>query len=199
MMHGTLMSRTRTLLLIGAASLVAACGGRDNDSEPEATPTSSPSPVSILRPDVEQPQQSAVLAQLQTRIGFPDGGSELSEAALAELATVRESPQVTEGGEIILRGHSDASGNGAANLRASRARAEAVRDWLVEMGVGEKRIRVIAFGEQNPIEPNALPDGTPNEEGREANRRVDVTVRVPQDTSEASAGEGQADGEGDSG
>ena len=181
------MSRTRTLLLIGAASLVAACGGRENDSEPEATPTSSSSPVSILRPDVEQPQQSAVLAQLQTRIGFPDGGSELSEAALAELATVRESPQVTEGGEIILRGHSDASGNGAANLRASRARAEAVRDWLVEMGVGEKRIRVIAFGEQNPIEPNALPDGTPNEEGREANRRVDITVMVGASEEEGAA------------
>ena len=187
MMHGTLMSRTRTLLLIGAASLVAACGGRENDSEPEATPTSSPSPVSIIRPDVEQPQQSAVLAQLQTRIGFPDGGSELSEAALAELATVRESPQVTEGGEIILRGHSDASGNGATNLRASQARAEAVRDWLVEMGVGEERIKVIAFGEQNPIEPNALPDGTPNEEGREANRRVDITVMVGASEEEGAA------------
>jgi len=46
------------------------------------------------------------------------------------------------------------------------------------MGVAQDRISVIAFGEQNPVEPNAKPDGTPNERGREANRRVDVTVAL---------------------
>jgi OOP family OmpA-OmpF porin len=59
---------------------------------------------------------------------------------------------------------------------ASLARAEAVRDWLVENGVAEDRIRTIAFGEQNPIAPNARPDGTPDEDGRAANRRVEIEV-----------------------
>ena len=64
-------------------------------------------------------------------------------------------------------------------MRASMARAEAVRDWLVENGADAERITTIAFGEQNPIEPNALPDGSPNEEGRAANRRVELTIDVP--------------------
>jgi len=83
------------------------------------------------------------------------------------------------GGPIIVGGHSDAAGSDAVNLRASTARAEAVAEWLVGMGVAQDRIIVIAFGEQNPVEPNAKPDGTPNEAGREANRRVDVTVALP--------------------
>jgi OOP family OmpA-OmpF porin len=86
---------------------------------------------------------------------------------------------VAAGGPIILRGHSDAGGNDAVNMRVSVERAEAVRDWLIEMGVAEDRIEVIGFGEQNPIAPNALPDGSPNEEGRALNRRVDVSVLLP--------------------
>ena len=161
-----------------ACVLVASCNNDTAEPGSEASPKPSGTPVSILRPDVEQPPQKADLAPLTARIGFPEGGAELSEGALAELATVRESPQVAEGGPIVLRGHSDAGGNDAANIRASQARAEAVRDWLVEMGVGEDRITIIAFGEQNPVEPNALPDGSPNEAGRAANRRVDVEVGV---------------------
>ena len=69
---------------------------------------------------------------------------------------------MAEGGEIILRGHSDSGGSDDGNLRASQARAEAVRDWLVDNGIDSERITVIAFGEQNPAAPNALPDGSPN-------------------------------------
>lgn len=186
----------RILIAVGALGLLAACG--DESAEPDLDPAPEPttSPVSILRPDVEQPPKLEVLSPLEARIGFPDGGTELSEEALAQLATVRESPQVAEGGPIILRAHSDAGGSDAVNIRASQARAEAVRDWLVEMGVDEGRITVIAFGEQNPVEPNALPDGTPNEPGRAANRRVDVTVDLaePKAVPEADSDKGAEPG-----
>ena len=61
-------------------------------------------------------------------------------------------------------------------MRASQERAEAVRDWMIENGIADERITIIAFGEQNPAAPNALPDGSPNEEGRAANRRVEIEV-----------------------
>ncbi|WFL78779.1 OmpA family protein [Altererythrobacter arenosus] len=176
-----------------ACVLVASCNNDTAEPGSEASPKPSGTPVSILRPDVEQPPQKADLAPLTARIGFPEGGAELSEGALAELATVRESPQVAEGGPIVLRGHSDAGGNDEANIRASQARAEAVRDWLVEMGVGEDRITIISFGEQNPVEPNALPDGSPNEAGRAANRRVDITVSLPRAGSKKPDNQQQAD------
>lgn len=169
------------VLAVTMVLALAACKEREpvepainNADDPEQTPAQS-----IIRPDVEQPKPAQALTPLKTSISFAQGGADLSEDALAELATVRQSPQVAAGGPIVLRGHSDAGGNDAANMRASAARATAVADWLVEMGISAERINVIAFGEQNPTEPNALPDGSPNEAGREANRRVDLTVQLP--------------------
>lgn len=175
---------TRTLAPIAAtlaALTLAACERDAATQQPPVEPTPTQTarePVSIIRDDIETTREEPRLASLEARIGFPDGGAELSPAARAELATLLASPQVAAGGRIVLHGHSDSAGSDEANLRASRARAEAVRDWLVENGIAEERIAVVAFGEQNPIRPNALPDGSENEPGRAANRRVDITVEV---------------------
>lgn len=146
--------------------------------------------VSILRPDVAPPAESR-LEPLELRIGFPESGAELSDDAVEALGGLLASPQIKKGGAIILRGHSDSAGNDRANLDASLNRAEAVQTWLIDNGIAADRISVIAFGEQNPAEPNALPDGSPNEAGRAANRRVDLTVLVPEGA-EVSVAEGVA-------
>ena len=153
-------------------------------SEPASEPTSEPSEgVSILRADIEQPElPAAPLEPLNAVIGFPNGGSELDAEALIELQKVIISEQLELGGLITLRGHSDAGGSDTVNERASTARAEQVREWLTGKGIAEDRIVIIAFGEQNPVEPNALPDGTPNEEGRALNRRVEVLIVPPAQT-----------------
>ena len=170
------------------ALALAACGSNDT-SEPAPEPSSTETGVqnSIIRDDLEDsaPLPPPPLAPLDARIGFPEGGAELSESATADLDTLLQSPQVQAGGPIVLRAHSDASGPGEANQRASQARGEAVRDYLVDGGVAEERISIIAFGEQNPIAPNAKPDGTANEPGRAANRRVEVHVALPGDQPDA--------------
>ncbi len=161
----------------------AAAPGSEAGSEPTSEPSEA---VSILRADIEQPElPAAPLEPLNTIIGFPDGGSDLDAEALLELQKVIISEQLELGGPITLRGHSDAGGSDAVNERASRARAEQVRDWLIGKDIAETRITIIAFGEQNPVEPNALPDGTPNEEGRALNRRVEVLIVPPAQTGQA--------------
>ena len=177
------MNRTRTSWAGMACLTIAAMGlqacGREESPEPAAN--DGDAPRSIFEQEGEGADgrpADAPLPPLETTLGFPDGTSELTEAARAELATILKSPQMGEGGRIVLGGHSDSDGSDEANETASRERAEAVRDFLVENGVDEERIEIIAFGEQNPIEPNALPDGSPNEEGRAANRRVEVTIET---------------------
>ena len=169
-----------------AAIAVLALAGCDRASEappePVVTAEARAEPASIIREDIEVEREAPPLAPLTARIGFPEGGIALSQAALAQLAKVLQSPQMTAGGGITLRGHSDSAGSDAANLRASKTRAEAVRDWLVDHGVDEDRVTVIAMGEQNPVEPNALPDGSANEAGRSANRRVEIDIAVPSGT-----------------
>lgn len=179
--------RIRNVLLsLGAATLLSACGAQPEEEGTDTEQAAEPGDgeqVSILRDDVEQPEQleAVPLEPLNVLIGFPEGGSELDEAAVSKLREVVASEQLATGAKIVLGGHSDASGNAQINERASRQRAEAVRDWLVEQGVAEDRFTIIAFGEQNPIEPNALPDGEPNEKGRSLNRRVEISIVPPKD------------------
>lgn len=183
-----------------ACLALAACKADRSEPDPDSTPGETPSVAptqSIFGPEAGIEPEPETLEPLNTVIGFGEGGADLSEEALAELATVRASPQVKAGGPIVLRGHSDAAGSDEVNLRASQQRAEAVRDWLVEQGVPEDRITIIAFGEQNPIEPNALPDGEPNEQGRAANRRVEIEVRTDALTPAPGDGENRASSQDD--
>ncbi|MBD2843356.1 OmpA family protein [Erythrobacter rubeus] len=192
------MQNLPTALILAATITLAGCNGDTSDTpdadraeEDAAGQLATPSPdapVSIIRADIEQPEAREVqLEPLETTVGFPEGGSDLDAAALLALEELAGSAQIAEDSTIILRAHSDASGSDAANARASEARGEAVRDWLVENGVSADRITLIAFGEQNPVEPNALPDGEPNEAGRAANRRVDIEVSL--DEAQSDAGE----------
>ncbi|WP_330662099.1 OmpA family protein [Erythrobacter sp.] len=138
--------------------------------------------VSILRPDIEQPElPEEPLSPLEVTIGFPDGGDDLDDTARAALDNVIASEQVASGGPIRLGAHSDTGGSDAVNMGVSEDRGLAVAGYLIERGVEEDRIDIVVFGEQNPAEPNALPDGSPNEEGRRANRRVEITVAPADD------------------
>ncbi|MBI1402590.1 MAG: OmpA family protein [Porphyrobacter sp.] len=177
-----------------ACAMLAGCDGMRQDRAPAPAPTASPSPApssivaptptptptSIMRPDViEQSPPPPPAPPLHVTIGFAEGGAELSEAAVAKLEKILASPRLAEGAELYIGAHSDSGGSDRANMKVSRQRGQLVEDWFVAHGIAEDRITLVAFGEQNPVEPNALPDGTPNEEGRRANRRVEVRVIAP--------------------
>lgn len=157
------------------------CGEQARDaneaeSDAVAQPVAAETPSSIIRPEVMAEQAKPRLEPLETTVPFAQGGSELSDDAIRVLGDVLASDQLAKGWSIVLRGHTDSVGHDEANLRASRRRAEAVAEWLVENGVGEDRIAIIALGEQRPVAPNALPDGRPDEQGRARNRRVTISI-----------------------
>ncbi|KLE34400.1 OmpA family protein [Aurantiacibacter luteus] len=176
--------------LVLALFALAACDVRQ-DGAPEPGPaaaeeTAAPAPTqtttpaaSIMRDDLPEGEAMDLPTQpVELTVPFPDG-ADLSDGAERMLAGIMNEDALGETWPVVLSGHTDSGGNDQANLRASRARAEAVAAWLVERGVADERIEVIAFGEQNPIAPNALPDGSPNEEGRRRNRRVELRIAPP--------------------
>lgn len=97
-----------------------------------------------------------------------------AEGALAEVAAlIRERSAKT----ARVAGHTDSIGSDDYNQRLSVRRAEAVRDWLQQHGgVDGVRFETEGFGESSPVEPNSFDNGADNPEGRQRNRRVEITL-----------------------
>ena len=167
-----------------AAMMLAGCTSDETTSPADGAEgnTASPTPqepVSIIRPDIEEARM-VPLEPLAVTIGFGESGEDLSDGAIAQLEEMLTTRQFEAGGPITIGGHSDSGGTDRVNMRMSQARADAVKEWLMSKGVAEDRITTIAFGEQNPVADNALPDGQPDESGRATNRRAEVKIEVPE-------------------
>lgn len=192
----------RHLMPLALVAALAACDGSPRREQarpvvPEPTPSAvaAASNGSIMRPSVVEEVETAPEAPppppepVRLTIGFPNGGARLDEAARAALDALVARPDFAGLGAITLRGHSDSTGDDAANLRASARRAEAVREYLSTKGIDRDRITVIALGERRPIAPNARLDGSDDEAGMRRNRRVEVEI-APAADAPTSDGEG---------
>ncbi len=71
---------------------------------------------------------------------------------------------------IEVAGHTDNVGGNEYNRQLSQRRADAVARYLESQGVAQARVMTAAGGEEHPIASNAT------EQGRTANRRVEVTI-----------------------
>jgi len=78
---------------------------------------------------------------------------------------------------VVIEGHTDGKGNDQYNQRLSERRAESVRAWLAQHGSGAA-ITTRGWGKARPVAPNTKPNGTDDPEGRQKNRRVEITVRT---------------------
>ncbi len=76
---------------------------------------------------------------------------------------------------LSIEGHTDNNGSRARNLKLSRRRARAVREWLVERGVDPERIEANGYGPDKPIESNDT------KKGRAENRRVELSYTRPKE------------------
>ncbi len=74
---------------------------------------------------------------------------------------------------VVVEGHSDSRGTLEHNRKLSLRRAEAVRDYLVRLGVDRGRIVVVGKGASEPVASNDTP------QGRAQNRRVVLIVYQP--------------------
>ena len=92
-----------------------------------------------------------------------------SMAILAKAATVIKA--APSGTRIEVGGHTDNTGDAAANLTLSRDRAAAVVAQLAKDGVDPASLTSEGYGQDKPVADNDT------EEGRAKNRRIEFTVR----------------------
>ncbi|WP_295878319.1 OmpA family protein [uncultured Thiohalocapsa sp.] len=117
---------------------------------------------------------AGVLIRLDaTALAFAPGSAELPAPAAPALAEIADFLNRHPRQRVLLRGHTDATGAADANLALSEARAAAVQDALVALGVAPERLRSEGVGAAEPIAGNASADG------RRRNRRVDILLKTP--------------------
>lgn len=112
----------------------------------------------------------ATLTDEVTHFGFQD--AKLNPEARKQLSEFAQRLKAENRGVFIeIQGHTDTLGSAEANLRLSRDRAQAVRDFLHEQeGIPLHRLAVAAYGESKPVADNKSKDG------RARNRRVMLVV-----------------------
>ncbi len=121
--------------------------------------------------------EEAVTMKLEGDVLFDFDKADIKPEAERTLDKVGTVIAQFTGGKVLIEGHTDSKGSPDVNLGLSERRAEAVKDWLVKKkGVPESIITTRGFGETKPVAPNTNPDGSDNVQGRQQNRRVEITV-----------------------
>ena len=104
------------------------------------------------------------------RIEFDNGSRMLTAASAEQLRNVVEFLKANPRARITIAGYTDDTGNDAANMTLSQARAAIVMHRLASLGIDRSRMTAEGFGETDPVADNTTPDGRHN------NRRVEIRV-----------------------
>lgn len=115
---------------------------------------------------------NSIKASLQNDILFKFNSAEVSDKAKQTLQTfsavILENSDSTK---LVIIGHTDNVGEKSYNQVLSEARAKAVSNALVEMGMNRQNLTTTGKGFSEPVSSNNTP------EGRSKNRRVDIIIR----------------------
>lgn len=105
------------------------------------------------------------------RVYFDTGSATITADSMEILGKAAEAIKALPAGtKIEVGGHTDNTGDAAANLTLSQQRAEAVVAKLGELGVAPGVLTAKGYGQDKPVADNAT------DEGRASNRRIEFTV-----------------------
>ncbi len=116
-------------------------------------------------------QGNDLIVRMPQDILFAVDSASVNPGLRSDLFTLADSLNRYPGTSVIIVGHTDNTGGAAYNQDLSERRAQAVAGVLVSGGVSSGRLVALGAGENQPIASNLTP------EGRQQNRRVDITIR----------------------
>ncbi|HUH02241.1 MAG TPA: OmpA family protein [Kofleriaceae bacterium] len=150
------MTTTRITVAVLALMMSASLGcGSKNKKKADTTTTTTTTADSDRggdkqKGDVTKGDTSSDPANLTDTIYFEFDQSELGAEARAALdenaAWAKENPAR----ELLIEGHTDETGTNEYNLALGDRRARAAKDYLTALGVEERRIKIITYGEERP-------------------------------------------------
>jgi outer membrane protein OmpA-like peptidoglycan-associated protein len=101
---------------------------------------------------------------------FDIDSDELRSGTKEDLSEMAETLKKYDDTNILIEGHTDATGSEEYNQNLSEERASSVAGYLSELGVTDYRLITEGYGEEQPVADNDT------ETGRQQNRRVEVAI-----------------------
>ena len=91
------------------------------------------------------------------RVFFATNESVLTTASRDTLRKQAEWLRKNSKINVVLEGHADERGTREYNLALGERRANAVKDYLMTYGISGKRISVISYGKERPVNSESTP------------------------------------------
>lgn len=130
--------------------------------------------VETFKPDATKkvdPAKQRAIVNKQISIHFVTGSDKIMDGSFFTLDALGDTMVGFGNTVLAIEGHTDSTGSADTNKALSKARAEAVKKYLVDnFDLPEKRFKTTGFGSDKPIASNAT------EDGRMQNRRTEIKV-----------------------
>ncbi len=120
-------------------------------------------------PEVTEEVQKQLNDYAKT-ILFDSGKSSIKAASTGVMVDIIRILGEYPTARFSVEGHTDSQGPAASNQKLSESRANAVRDFLINEGIGSDRLTAAGYGEDRPIADNKTRNG------RKENRRVEINL-----------------------
>lgn len=104
------------------------------------------------------------------RLVFDTNSATLRPESQEQLENIASILKAYPAVKVKIGGYTDNTGDAAANMTLSRARANSVMGELAKLGVASGRLEAEGYGSQHPVADNST------EEGRAKNRRISIRV-----------------------
>jgi peptidoglycan-associated lipoprotein len=143
--------RLKMISAMAAALLLAACASDEAATTGDASSGGGTTNNSGITQTVTPGSPQDFQQNVGDRVFFAYDRSELEDMGRSTLqkqaAWLQRFPTVV----LTIEGHADERGTREYNLALGARRAQAVRDYLVSLGVSGARIETISFGKERPI------------------------------------------------
>lgn len=115
-------------------------------------------------------EEQEIVKKAFDNLEFATGKAIIQKTSYTALDDLAELMKKNPGWRLKIEGHTDNVGSAYSNKLLSKNRANAVKTYLTKKGVSATRFTVNWYGPDKPIAPNDT------EEGRQKNRRVEMTL-----------------------
>jgi peptidoglycan-associated lipoprotein len=155
-----------SLAIVLVFSFAVACKKKPKEVPPPPPQTQEQPPVErVEAPVVQEPQLSEEELLLQKSLDQINREQPLGTVYFDyDRAVVRDDARATLEGnaswmkkfrtvKVLVEGHCDERGTEEYNLALGEKRAKAAQDYMLSLGIGSDRIKIISYGKSQPTNP----------------------------------------------